>query len=128
MALPCGSRLSKPHTIEPNNMPSQLTPLLASYVETMNANDSVAFISNFAVEAIVHDEGHEHRGTAAIKAWIEEAQRKYRPILEVTGVSESGGETVLTGVVSGTFEGSPLELHHHLTIEDGKIVALTIKA
>jgi hypothetical protein len=32
----------------------------------MNANDSAAFIANFAADSIVHDdEGHEHRGTAA---------------------------------------------------------------
>jgi hypothetical protein len=109
-------------------MSTTLTPLLASYVESMNANDSAAFTTNFAADAIVHDEGHEHRGTAAIKAWIEEAHRKYQPTLEVTGVAESGGETILTGLVSGTFDGSPLELHHHLTIAGNKIVALAIKA
>ncbi len=109
-------------------MSTTLTPLLASYVETMNAHDSAAFAANFAPEAIVHDEGHEHRGTAAIQAWIEAAHQKYQPTLEVTGVKEAGGGTVITGMVSGTFEGSPLELHHHLTIADGKIVALTITA
>ena len=108
-------------------MSTTLTPLLASYVASMNANDSAAFSANFATDAIVHDEGHEHRGIAAIKAWIEEAHRKYQPTLEVTGVTESGGETVLTGLVSGTFDGSPLELHHHLTIESNRIIALSIK-
>ena len=108
-------------------MSTTLTPLLASYVASMNANDSAAFIANFAADAIVHDEGHEYRGTAAIKAWIEAAHRKYQPTLEVTKVTETGGESVLTGLVSGKFDGSPLELHHHLTITDGKIMALTIK-
>jgi hypothetical protein len=109
-------------------MSIQLTPLLASYVASMNAHDSAAFSDLFAPDAMVHDEGHVHRGIAAIKAWIEEAHRKYQPTLEVTGVTETGGETVLSGLVSGTFDGSPLELHHHLTIAGGKITALTIKA
>jgi hypothetical protein len=109
-------------------MSATLTPFLASYVKSMNAQDNEAFIAHFAPDAIVQDEGHEHRGTAAIKAWIEEAHQKYQPTLEVTGVTEAGGETVLSGLVSGTFDGSPLELHHHLTITGGKIAALTIKA
>ena len=109
-------------------MSTNLPPLLASYVESMNANDSAAFIANFAADAIVHDEGHDYRGTAAIKAWIEEAHRKYQPKLEVTGVTETAGSAVITGLVSGTFDGSPLELHHHLTIAGGKIMVLAIKA
>jgi hypothetical protein len=109
-------------------MSRKLTPLLASYVACMNANDSAAFSANFAAGAIVRDEGHEHCGTAAIKAWIEEAHRKYQPTLKVTRVTESDGETVLTGLVTGNFDGSPLELHHHLTIAGDKIVALSIKA
>lgn len=108
-------------------MSTALSPFLASYIESMNAQDNEAFIAHFAPDAIVQDEGHEYRGTAAIKAWIEDAQKKYQPTLEVTGVTENGGETVITGLVSGTFDGSPLELHHHLTITDGRIVALTIK-
>ena len=94
----------------------------------MNANDSTAFTANFATDAIVQDEGREHRGIDAIRAWIEEAHRKYQPVLEVTRVTENGPETVLTGIVSGNFDGSPLELHHHLTIADGKIAALSIRA
>jgi hypothetical protein len=104
----------------------KLTPLLASYVETMNANDSAAFAANFAGDAVVHDEGHEHRGPAAIKAWIEEAHRKYQPTLEVTRVTDDGPETILTGRVSGNFDGSPIELRHCLTIVAGKIAALSI--
>jgi hypothetical protein len=107
---------------------TKLTPLLASYVETMNANESAAFITNFAPDAIVHDEGREYRGTAAIKAWIEEAHRKYQPTLEVTEATDNGSEAVLIGLVSGNFDGSPLEIHHYLTIVDGNIAALTIKA
>jgi hypothetical protein len=109
-------------------MSIKLSPLLASYVESMNANDSAAFIANFVPDAIVHDEGGEYRGTAAIKAWIEEAHRKYQPTLEVSKATDNGSEAVITGLVSGNFDGSPLELHHHLGISDGKIVALSIKA
>ena len=103
-------------------------PLLTAYVKTMNARDSDAFSASFAADAIVHGEGHKNRGTATIKSWIEDAWKKYDPKLEVARVTETAGETILTGLVSGTFDGSPLELHHHLTIAQGQITALTIRA
>ena len=109
-------------------MSTNLTPLLAAYVDSMNANDSTAFVANFAADAVVHDEGHEHRGTAAIKAWFENAHRKYQPKMEVTGATESGSDAVIAALVSGTFDGSPVELRHHLTIIDGKITNLAITA
>lgn len=94
----------------------------------MNAHNSADFITHFAPEAIVEDEGHEYKGTAAIKAWIEAAWKKFEPTLEVTRVTENGSETIITGQVSGNFDGSPVELRHYLVITDGKIAALKITA
>ena len=109
-------------------MSTPLSPISASYVESMNAFDSDSFIANFAEHAVVRDEGHEYRGTGAIKEWIEDAWKKYRPQFEVADVKIEGAETIISGMVSGTFDGSPLEIHHHLTIENDRIVALKIAA
>jgi hypothetical protein len=49
---------------------NQIDRLLALIPE----ND--AFAALFAPDAVVHDEGGEHRGLAAIKTWIAEAHRK----------------------------------------------------
>jgi hypothetical protein len=105
-----------------------LTPVLESFVTSFNAQDSTTFVAQFTPDAVVHDEGREHRGSDAIKSWIEEAWKKYHPTLEVTGVTENGTETILTGVVSGTFDGSPLELHYHIAVTNAKIAALRITA
>lgn len=106
----------------------QQNPLLARFVESMNARDSAAFIPCFAPEAIVEDEGHTHRGTAEIQAWIEEAFTKYQPVLEVASVTETATGAVITGSVSGTFPGSPVVLNYHLTIAQDKITAFKCEA
>lgn len=106
----------------------QQNPLLARFVESMNAHDSAAFIPCFAPEAIVEDEGHTHRGTAEIQAWIEEAFTKYRPVLEVASVTETATGVVITGAVSGTFPGSPVVLNYHLTITQDQITAFKCEA
>jgi len=89
-------------------------------------NNSEAFIACFADQAVVRDEGHEHRGTDAIKTWIESAFRKYQIKLEVTDTAEHEEEKIFSARVSGTFEGSPVQLRHRLTIEDSKVTSLTI--
>jgi len=102
----------------------QLTPLTTRFVESMNAQNSAAFITCFSPDAIVEDEGHTHRGTAGIQAWIEEAFAKYQPVLEVTSATHSKTGAVITGTVSGTFPGSPILLNYHLTISQDQITAL----
>jgi hypothetical protein len=107
-------------------MNSDLSPLARDYVSNMNEERLEPFLACFAADAVVHDEGQERHGAAAIATWITEAWRKYEPVMEVRGATEEGAETILAGVVSGTFEGSPLEIKHHLTIRNGKIVELRI--
>lgn len=109
-------------------MSAKLSPLLESYLTSMNAHDSTAFVALFAPDAVVEDEGHQHRGSAAIKTWIEAAWKKYQPVMETRNVTEENGETILTGLVSGTFDGSPVELHHHMVISNGRIASLKITA
>jgi hypothetical protein len=107
-----------------------LLPLPAAYVLHMNAREYEAFADLFAPDAVVHDEGHEHHGPAAIRAWMEEAHRKYQPLFEPNSYKEEDGASVcvITGMVSGNFDGSPLELSHRLTMADGKITGLRITA
>jgi len=105
-------------------MNSHLTPLTACFVESMNAQDSAAFIACFAPDALVEDEGHTHRGTAEITAWIEAAFANFQPVLEVTATTSTGTGVVITGLVSGTFPGSPIVLNYHLTIAQDEITAL----
>ncbi len=101
-----------------------LSPALARFVETTNAHDSDGFVACFAEGAEVRDEGRVRRGTAEIKAWIEGAFANYRPLLEVTDVAATDSGAVSSGPVSGTFLGSPVVLHYHLTLADGLIMAL----
>ncbi|MFZ4766872.1 MAG: nuclear transport factor 2 family protein [Roseimicrobium sp.] len=101
-----------------------LSPLLTRFVETMNAQDSDGFVACFAQDAEVQDEGRTHRGTVEIKAWIEGAFANYQPVLEVAEVSTTDTGAVISGPVSGSFPGSPVVLHYHLTLGDGLITAL----
>jgi|APTNR8051073442_1049403.scaffolds.fasta_scaffold08101_3 hypothetical protein len=102
-------------------MSTDLTPLLSRFVSHMNDEDSAAFSACFTEDAVVEDEGHTHRGRAAIQAWIANAFANYAPKLEVANVSITEAGSVISGMVSGTFPGSPIMLHYHLVHDEAQI-------
>lgn len=101
-----------------------IPPLLTRFVESMNHQDTAAFLACFADDAIVEDEGKTHRGLDEIKTWIETAFVESRPWLEVTSFNPTATGSVITGIVSGTFPGSPVELHYHLIHDADQITGL----
>ncbi|HWR09066.1 nuclear transport factor 2 family protein [Sporomusa sp.] len=107
-------------------MNMKLPPLVAKFVQAKNAYDSTAFVACFADQAVVHDEGKEMRGTIAIQKWIEASNKKYQDTLTVTNLVEHNNETVLTALVAGNFEGSPVSLDFHFSIKEDKIDRLSI--
>ncbi|WP_378954255.1 nuclear transport factor 2 family protein [Pelosinus sp. sgz500959] len=108
-------------------MSIKLPQLIATFVQAKNDQNSDAVIACFAGDAIVHDEGQEICGIAAIKKWIDASIEKYQDTLDPINLVEQGNETVLTAQVSGTFDGSPIPLDFHFTINDGKITMLSTR-
>jgi hypothetical protein len=107
-------------------MSATLPEPLSAYFAAKNRHDIDAMLAPFSEQAVVKDEGQERRGLAAIRAWMEQTTRKYRDTVEVTGAIEADGSTVVTGLVSGSFPGSPAVLHFAFTLEGGKVVRLEI--
>ena len=101
-----------------------LPPLLSRFVESMNHQDTAAFLACFAAGAIVEDEGKTHCGLDEIETWITTAFVETSPLLEVTGFNPTEAGSLITGIVSGNFPGSPVELHYHLTHDADRIAGL----
>jgi len=78
-------------------------------------------------DAVVADEGREYRGHDEIKGWSDRSIQAYQATLDVTEVTQARDETVVTAQVAGTFDGSPIQLRFHCTINGDKIAALTIR-
>ena len=107
-------------------MSSNLPKPIADYIAGSNARDANDAALPFADDAIVRDEGHDHKGLAAIRAWKAETVEKYHPIVEVLDAAQVDGRTVVTGRVSGDFPGSPVELRYAFTLAGDKISRLEI--
>lgn len=99
---------------------------LPDYFRAANAGNADDATACFAEDAVVLDEGEEHRGHAAIRAWIEETTRKYSPHAEPLHVTDDGKSTIVTTRVSGDFPGSPIELDYGFQIRRDRIARLEI--
>jgi len=104
----------------------QIPKPIATYVDAHNSRDLNAALACFIETAVVHDEGHEHRGRKAIGEWLRTTMEKYQPRLDAGKVEETEPVTVLAMTVSGTFPGSPVRLAFRFVIADGRIAELAI--
>ena len=107
-------------------MPTKLPQPLAAYFAGNNNHDINAMLAPFTEGAVVKDEGEEMRGLKAIRTWMEETTRKYGASVEVSGVAETAENTTVTCLVSGNFQGSPIELHYAFILDGEKSRCLEI--
>ena len=80
----------------------------------------------FTANAVVKDEGHTHKGRAAIKAWKTDASAKYEYTSEPFACEEKDGKTVVTSHLVGNFPGSPVDLRFFFKLEGAKIASLEV--
>ncbi|KPL52686.1 hypothetical protein ABB55_11025 [Prosthecomicrobium hirschii] len=103
-------------------MSDSLPRSIQDYFSGKNARDLDIAVSGFAETATVKDEGRDHTGPAAIRAWIAETIAKYDD--RATARHSATRGTVVE--VSGAFPGSPILLRLDFTMKADRIVRLEI--
>ena len=98
---------------------------IAAYF-TADKGDGDAVSRCFTEDAVVKDEGHTHKGRAAIKAWKTDASAKYKYTSEPFAREEKDGKTIITSHLVGNFPGSPVDLRFFFKLEGDKIASLEI--
>jgi hypothetical protein len=98
---------------------------IAAYF-TADSGDGETVSQCFTENAIVKDEGHTHKGRAAIKEWKTAASAKYQYTSEPFACEAKDGKIVVTSHLVGNFPGSPVDLRYFFTLEGDKIASLEI--
>ena len=99
---------------------------VATYLAAEKVKDTETLGECFREDAVVRDEGREHRGVAAIKAWHREANAKVRYVVEPLEASTNGSAVVVRARVTGDFPGSPIEPRFMFAVSDERIVSLEV--
>jgi ketosteroid isomerase-like protein len=111
---------------EKNTMAIKLHRLINGYINASNAHDVKSILACFSDDAVVHDEGETLRGKESIEGWIVKTIEKYKFQFKPLRIKVDDPEVVVAVEVSGTFDGSPVNLDYHFTVENEKILSLTI--
>lgn len=103
---------------------------IQTYFEATNAADRQAFLSAFAADAVVIDEGKEKRGHDAIREWGEKTHFADNLVLTVTNVVEKEKGMLVTAKAEGDFDKTglpdPCLLDFDFALAGEKIVRLEI--
>jgi ketosteroid isomerase-like protein len=103
-----------------------ISPIIAAYFAADEGGDADAFLSVFSSDAIVHDEGTERPGHAAIRHWWIAAKEKYKHVARPIDAVQRGDTVEVRANVSGQFPNSPAILQYTFLVRDDKIVELEI--
>jgi ketosteroid isomerase-like protein len=104
----------------------KLPRIINDYVNASNAHHVKSILACFSDDAVVHDEAETLHGKKAIEGWIVNTIEKYKFQFRPLKIKGNDPEVVVAVEVSGTFDGSPVTLDYHFTIENDKISSLTI--
>ena len=101
--------------------------MIEEYINASNAHDVNAIVSCFLDTATVRDESKTRQGKKDIESWIVETIQKYKFHFKPLTMKSEDSKPIVTIEVSGTFDGSPVKLDYHFTLEHDKIQSLEIE-
>ena len=104
----------------------KLPKVIADLIAAQDKYDSKAFAENFSDNAVVHDEGKIYNGKKEIRQWNELTNAKYKTKYEPLEVLINGDSITMLAKISGTFDGSPVNIKYHFETKHGKITLLKI--
>ena len=107
-------------------MDLKLPKVVSDSLTAQKNYDSDAYADCFSETALVVDEGKEYKGKKAIKYQIENASQQFKTTMEPTKYLETDSTAVLTAVVSGDFDGSPVALDYNMETKNNEITRLEI--
>jgi hypothetical protein len=110
--------------------------VISTYLAAKLGSEVDTILDCFTDDALVHDEGKDHLGRVAIRAWLGELASKYTLTYRVLGAhrwpttapptTAPTTAAALRVEVAGNFPGSPVVLHQHFSLAGDRIAALTI--
>lgn len=103
---------------------------IETYFTSTSDSDKRAFLSIFAEDAVVIDEGQEYKGLIKITEWSEQYHFAFKLKLEVINIMEESPQTIVTVKVDGDFDKAglpdPLLLDFYFTVVNRKVTRLEI--
>jgi len=108
-------------------MAPNVPEVIAAYLAAEEAKDADALSRCFTEDGTVRDEGRDYRGRDSMRQWKQEADTKYRYVLQTVNAQTHGDKVTVRARLTGEFPGSPVELDHIFKLFNDKIASLEIR-
>ncbi|WP_207736487.1 nuclear transport factor 2 family protein [Clostridium tyrobutyricum] len=121
------SKIGLLHIVISSNFKGIILPTpIATYYHACDIYDVSLLEECFKEDAVLHDEDTDYHGPIEISNHILNANRDANVTLEITDCTNQSNVIVVAAILSGNFEGSPLPMDFHFSLDEGKIKSLKI--
>jgi ketosteroid isomerase-like protein len=107
-----------------------LPPVVAEFIEAVNAFDTERIVDAFAADAYVNDNRREIWGTDSIRKFVSKEFVGDHVTMEVREVVDHYGDIIVRAKFDGTYDKTNLPeelvMSSYFAIRDGKITSLTV--
>jgi ketosteroid isomerase-like protein len=112
------------------NAAAALPPVVAGFIEAVNAFDTDRIVDAFAADAYVNDNRREIWGTDAIRSFVSKEFVGDHVTMEVREVVDHYGDIIVRAKFDGTYDKTNLPgelvMTSYFAIRDGKITSLAV--
>ena len=113
-----------------NTKSVSLPPVVAAYLDGVNAFDVDAIMACFAEDAYVNDARREINGIDAIRRWVEKEMVGDHVTMDPIEVVDHHGDTIVRSRYDGTYDKTNLPdeliMSDYFSVRDGKIVSVAV--
>ena len=113
-----------------NHESASLPPVVAAYLDGVNAFDVDAIMACFAEDAYVNDARREINGIDAIRRWVEKEMVGDHVTMDPIEVVDHHGDTIVRSRYDGTYDTTNLPdeliMSDYFSVRDGKIVSVAV--
>ena len=109
---------------------ASLPPVVAAYLDGVNAFDVDAIMACFAEDAYVNDARRAINGVDAIRRWVEREMVGDHVTMQPIEVVDHHGDTIVRSRYDGTYDKTNLPdeliMSDYFSVRDGKIVSVAV--
>jgi ketosteroid isomerase-like protein len=106
---------------------ANLPEVIATYQAAHDRRDVATALDQFAIDAVVVDEGHTYRGIKGVESFLRTAAAEYTYTRTLLSAEETAPDQwLVTNHLEGDFPGGVVDLRYEFRVADGLISHLRI--
>lgn len=104
-----------------------LPDTVTTFMTAVGAREVDKVLATLTADAVVTDEGHDHKGHEEIGNWVANAASEFTYTTEITGATTTDTGYDVAQHLEGDFPGGVADLHYRFTLDGALITRVVIE-